>query len=380
MLNRVHIENFKCLRDVTVELSPFTALIGPNDSGKSSFLDALQTLGRLVTEPISSVFSGDREFGNLVWRKNVQQSIKLEASGKIDNEPYLYCLEFSGAARPLIESLKVGDSVLLSTSGNQMRIGQQTHQAVQGTTTLFVVAQSQQVQVQPIARKIASSLRASQEYHFDPAQMVKVSIPQADEILKPSGENLSGFLDSLNSGADRSAFEAIERDLHEAVPTLLRISLPPAKDRSGAKRLEFVLSGSNGKPTIPASLASNGALLLTAYLALAHSATTEILLIEEPENGLHPERLQLVVDLLRKMTTGQKGSRPRQVIITTHSPLLLNCVAADEVRVFSPDASHGTQVRRMDQAPDIKKLLKEFGTGELWYLLGEEKLFKGQPA
>ena len=44
MIKQVHIQNFKCLRDVTVELEPFTVLIGPNDSGKSSFLQACQVV------------------------------------------------------------------------------------------------------------------------------------------------------------------------------------------------------------------------------------------------------------------------------------------------------------------------------------------------
>lgn len=48
MIERIHIENYKCLRDVTVELGDFTVLIGPNDSGKSSFLEALQALGGIA--------------------------------------------------------------------------------------------------------------------------------------------------------------------------------------------------------------------------------------------------------------------------------------------------------------------------------------------
>ena len=65
---------------------------------------------------------------------------------------------------------------------------------------------------------------------------------------------------------------------------------------AGKKSLEFVLAGP-GKPltTIPCAHASDGAMLLTAYLALAYSEQPGMLLIEEPENGLHPSRLQAVV-------------------------------------------------------------------------------------
>jgi predicted ATPase len=157
--------------------------------------------------------------------------------------------------------------------------------------------------------------------------------------------------------------------------------MPPVQAQLGAKAIEFILSG-NGQAsvTIPASLASVGALLLTAYLTLAYSETPNLLLLEEPENGLHPSRLKLVVDILRKISAGEVGNRKRQVILTTHNPLLLNYAHASEVRVFTRDSESGTRVTSMAKVPDIDRLLKEFAVGELWYLLGEEKLFEEQPA
>src|SRR5207302_4119839 len=147
------------------------------------------------------------------------------------------------------------------------------------------------------------------------------------------------------------------------------------------KALEFILSG-NGSPavTIPGSLASGGALLLTAFLTLAYTQTPGLLLFEEPENGLHPSRLQMVLDILRKMSRGEIGNRKRQIILTTHNPLLLNYATPDEVRIFVRHPENGTHVIPMTQVPDIDRLLKEFALGELWYLLGEEKLVEGQPA
>jgi len=58
MLASLHVQNFKCLRDVEVAFGPFTVLIGLNDSGKSSILDALRLLGRTVLEPIAPRFRG----------------------------------------------------------------------------------------------------------------------------------------------------------------------------------------------------------------------------------------------------------------------------------------------------------------------------------
>jgi predicted ATPase len=116
--------------------------------------------------------------------------------------------------------------------------------------------------------------------------------------------------------------------------------------------------------TIPAILASEGALLVTAYLAIAYGAKHEILLIEEPENGLHPTRLEMVIKLLRDISTGAIGNKPRQVIITTHSPLLLNYVQPEEVRIVHRDPICGTKVVPMTGVPNLHELLHEFGVGE----------------
>jgi hypothetical protein len=84
-----------------------------------------------------------------------------------------------------------------------------------------------------------------------------------------------------------------------------------------------------------------------------------------------------VVKLLRKMSTGEVGTRPRQVIITTHNPILLNYVAPEEVRIFRRDAEMATTITPMSQVPNIQNYLREFSTGELWNMLGEEALVTG---
>ncbi len=57
MIDKIHIQNFKCLRDVEVELGPFNVLIGPNDSGKTSFLEAIRWLGAEENRPTRTSFA-----------------------------------------------------------------------------------------------------------------------------------------------------------------------------------------------------------------------------------------------------------------------------------------------------------------------------------
>lgn len=396
MLARVHIENFKCSRDVTIELGDFTILIGPNDSGKSSFLEAIQTFGNIIRHGYTAVFSGERSLPNLVWRKNPDRRIVWEVAGTTAGHTFTYHLELPVDERPPYESLESDGKKLFATE--EVTVGNaQQYNLTAGTLALAIAinqgrqlkpAQYGALYLQELIRQhpsplldIADALASTLEYQFSLDQLTKPSVPQPRITLQPSGANLAAVLDVMQNSADRSAFEALQRSLHEAIPTLSGIVLPPSSQQSGAKTLEFIVSGNGQLPvTIPGSLASGGALLLTAFLTLAYTPTPGLLLFEEPENGLHPYRLQLVLDILRKMSRGEVGNRKRQIILTTHNPLLLNYASPEEVRVFVRHPVEGTQVIPMTQVPDIDRLLKEFALGELWYLLGEEKLFAEQPA
>jgi predicted ATP-binding protein involved in virulence len=80
------------------------------------------------------------------------------------------------------------------------------------------------------------------------------------------------------------------------------------------------------------------------------------------------------------MSTGEVGHRPRQVLVTTHGPVLLNCVRPEEVRVLRLDPAVGTKVYAMEQVPDINELRRAFTSGELWTLLTENNEEEGQKA
>jgi predicted ATP-dependent endonuclease of OLD family len=75
--------------------------------------------------------------------------------------------------------------------------------------------------------------------------------------------------------------------------------------------------------------------------------------------------------LLRKMSEGDVGSRPRQVIVTTHSPMLLGYAKPEEVRIFRRDLERGTEVFPMSTVPDLERLQHALPPGDLWHLLTE---------
>jgi predicted ATPase len=408
MISRIQIKNYKCLLDVDVPLGPFNIFIGPNDSGKSSLLEAIKVLGQTARQPFNQVFAEPLTLENLVWRREQNREVSWKVEGAASDSPFSYQLALApGRQSTCGEELIIGGQRILKVVRQNEKLeavvlpdlpgGQQfgLQPGFSGLFSLFgsphnqalLYANPQARGKLPDVHPIIESLSASVEYRLDPpairnsgsdptqhpfAQNAALPVP-VSPILSTTGDNLIAVLDAIMTSPRRTNILNLENDLHSAINTLKGISLPVRPPN--AKTLSFTLNGDETEPvTIPAALASDGALLITAFLALAYGNTPEIIFIEEPENGLHYSLLKLAVEVLRKISTGKAGNRPRQVILTTHSPLLLNFAKPEEVRVFSRPDDGATRISQMEKVPNLKVLLEEFGLGELWFQLGEERL------
>jgi predicted ATPase len=221
------------------------------------------------------------------------------------------------------------------------------------------------------------SLRALQPVGFYqlPSQGVAMEAGGVDDSSEPpkigqSGEGVSTLLDYLLR-RDRKRFFAVVDALHELVPGLadLEISTPHPSNR----RLMLVIE--NGLK-LDGNLASTGVRILIVFLALAyHPSPPRTILLEEPENGVHPKRLADIMRLLREITEGKHGGQPAQVVLTTHSPYLLDLVDLDrdQLLVFRRNED-GSRTAEPADRERLKLFLDEFMLGEVWYNQGEEGL------
>lgn len=194
-------------------------------------------------------------------------------------------------------------------------------------------------------------------------------------VMDEDGKNLPALLD-FTLRHDRRRFEAYHAELKAVIPGFddLIVATPKPETRRIELKLEQGLE-------LPAENVSVGVRAMMFYLALAyHPKPPDVILIEEPENGLHPARLGEVMAVLRSITKGEHCGRAAQVIMTTHSPYLLDQVdpATDQVLVFrrNDDGSRTADpldVNRVRGMLDISKL------GEVWSLVTEQGLVAAKP-
>lgn len=285
MLRAVRIQNFRCLRDVTVELEPFTVIVGPNASGKTALADALS----LRAPPTRADFYRYRE------------------------EPVLS--DSHGVRWPF-----------------------------------------------PTPHPLGLSARAT-KYTLDPNHLRQERTADEAYVLDERGGNLANLFDTL-------AREDQERFVHQFVELVPVYADLKARARDGKKRLQFRDRWDERVWYEPEQV-SDGSLFAAALVALTFQRDTPAtIVLEDPDHGLHPYLQRQVVELLRKLSRGEIGATPVQVVCTTHSRAFLDHLEPEEVRFLSRDRETGET--RIQSAPTDNPKWREVyaryseSLGDLW--------------
>ena len=137
------------------------------------------------------------------------------------------------------------------------------------------------------------------------------------------GEELAAYLNTLKS-VEPKQFEAVEKALHTLIPSVDGIEISVSE--IGEVELRLKESG----VAVPSRVLSEGTLRLLGLLALTGVDDPPSLVgFEEPENGVHPRRIQLIAEMLKT----QLNSGDTQHIATTHSPILPDMLPDDSLFV-----------------------------------------------
>jgi predicted ATPase len=151
------------------------------------------------------------------------------------------------------------------------------------------------------------------------------------------------------------AFLEISKRFTTLFPTARSIQLTNPSSTTKALGVELTDGRSVG-----AAQLSEGMLYWLAFAALPYLTPTPIILIEEPENGLHPSRIGEVMAVLRDV------SNTSQVIIATHHPLVINELQPDEVTLITRTPERGTIATPISRTKNFEQRSKVYALGELW--------------
>ena len=362
MLRSLTLHDWKSFGDSRnrLPLAPLTLLVGPNGSGKSNALDALRFLqGAALDYPLGDVLRGRWEGQREVWpaiRGQVVEAargdrtrVTLESEWDlpkvpVDERPLEHSLTVDTKEEALLDAERLarrGQYADLDTEANALRgaVGRQPGGAINAglratgkgnaQTNTYSSARSLLGQLSPVkrihpdvipdAQSIQRAMRSVVFLDIQPRRMRDYR-PAHAQVLGTSAENVSPILNAMSA----------ER-LDDVVAWLGELCAP---DLSGvefdATKLKevmfFLVEGADTR--ISARSVSDGTLrFLGLVTALLTAAPGSLIVIEEPDVGLHPARVHLLARLLEQAT--EAGDV--QVLATTHSPTLLAHLSAESL-------------------------------------------------
>jgi ABC-type cobalamin/Fe3+-siderophores transport system ATPase subunit len=371
VITSLRIVHFKALADVTVPLGPITVLVGPNDSGKSTILQALMALSRAADQAgIEPEQLLSCPLAVAATHQDSSTPVEISADGTTSlgsTQQHHYRYRFGLATREksiVREAIEWnGKELLQGISAEPLagkildwQQGRRTYLSMRASISSAADAQPRRIEA------VASDLSAT-PLRLDPKAIASPS--RLGAPLLDDGSGLVGIVDELlTSGVGDDQIARANDVIRTLTPHVKGVAarLHP----SGGKELHFALrSGA----VIPASQMSDGVVLAAALVLISLGARTPRLLIEEPENGLHPRQLRIVADTIRSIAT----EHSIQVVLTTHSPLLLNYFGAEETLLVTRTEA-GVSVRPMSKTRSFDELAAEMSLGELWYNVGDADL------
>ncbi len=333
MIRHVVVENYKSLRRVRVELESFTALVGPNGSGKSNFIDCLAFVQECLSESIELAFK-NRGGIAAVRRRSAGHptNIGIGLSMSLpDGRTAHYA--FRIAARPGERFVVAQEQCAVwgkscAAEWFEVRNGEFTA-AIRGirprvsADRLALYAASSTDEFRPVYDFLTSMCF----YSVVPSRVRELQTPDPGDRLKRDGSNAAAVLKRLQQDDPTGErYERLCRLLSMVVPGLTRVEYRAVGHK---ETLEFKQDVGQKHPWSFSALSmSDGTLrALGLLLAVWQPGRPSVVAIEEPEATVHPAVTELVVEVLLD------AAKERQVLITTHSPDVLDHKALRDTQI-----------------------------------------------
>lgn len=363
-IEAVHFKEFGCLKNVEFTLTPIHALIGPNDSGKSTILRAVRTVVQLASGQFRGPIQKSEGRSELVpfdpGLDETSNFMLMMRLGK--NVKYSV---FKEKDKPYREISKTRESIdwlggRKDVARDWLRESRLPLQAI--------------VSPEEVPHREELELKGSLLVRLDPDALKNpgplITAQQLNEFFETKEAGIASILDFIRDRGD-GGFERIVENVISLFPSVKYVGFHTTSSRY--KELQVTLQDGT---IVSSPHLSEGLLVYLAFASLEYLNPVSILLVEEPENGLHPARIGEVMRLLREI------SKTTQVLIATHSPLVVNELEGDEITVVTRDPSEGTKATRLSETPNYLERSKVYSNGELWvsYSNGEDEapLLKGE--
>jgi predicted ATPase len=352
-LDYITVRGFKSIKSIErLPLRPINILIGSNGSGKSNFIGVFSFLHAIreghLRDYVTEAGGAEKvlHFGSKVTRE-----ICIELSFQLER--------FELKLRP------TGDDALYEYEKEfSPPNGKSDYDRV-------VTTDDQEAGWDTRMKESLNRLLNWRIYHFNDTSssslIRKTAKVDDNRFLRIDGSNLAAFLYYLHE-RHATSYRLIRRTIQRVAPFFDDFRLEPLRLKPSDIKLEW--RHKNSDQYFDASSLSDGSLRFIALATLflqPEDHIPSLILLDEPELGLHPSAIEMLASLIRQV------SKTKQVIVSTQSSLLLDHFDPEDVLVTSRLAG-ATEITRLE-TERLAEWLEEYSLGQLW----EKNEFAGRP-
>lgn len=423
MISRIEALNYRCLKHVEQPLERFQVLVGPNASGKSSFLDVVALLGDFVRDGLEeAILRNPRNprgraanVDELIFNQSAgrfELAVELRIPPNLRQQPETSSYEevryevALGRSEGNGELVIAGETLWLGSGKKEDKSLQKPELFPTEPTapeTIFIAPGKRKSPTgwRKVVNKVVESgndyFRSEKTdwnimFRVGPHKAAISGLPQDEERFPIAMWARSLLMEgirvlALNSTAmrspasqslprtflaDGSNLPLIAQDLKQHHTQIfddwvehIRTVLPDVQtinviEKPEDRSLYLAIQYACGGEPVPSWLLSDGTLRLLALTLLAYMPEHEgIYLIEEPENGIHPKAIEAVFQSLSSVYDGQ-------VLLATHSPLILGLASREQILCFAKNPSGAASVVTGRDHPRLRDWQGEVDLGTLY--------------
>ncbi len=366
MLRRVILKGFKSIKAMDLELRALNVLIGANGAGKSNLVSFFKMLNEMMAGRLQQyIGTSGRAQSLLHFGPKVTLQIEARLEFEVNNGMDTYAMRlFHAAGDTLVFAdeelsfLQTGYTsakvVPLDSGHQETRIGEKADKG------------------EPTARAIRRMLNRCRVYHFhdtSPTARVRQYCYIGDNRwLMPDAGNLAAVLLRLREENGGSAYKRIVTTIRLIAPFFDDFDLEP----SGPNKKDVILNWrEKGTDQVfgPHQFSDGTlrAICLITLLMQPEDELPDLIIVDEPEIGLHPYALSVVAALFGK------ASHHTQVLISTQSSSFLDNFDPEDVIVVNREGKE-SQFERLNPT-ELEAWLEEYSLGEVW----EKNVIGGGP-
>ena len=364
MIKSIRIVNFKSIGELTLQLGRFNCLVGMNGAGKSTVLQAFDFLSHLMLGDMDDWLKArEWDISDLNNKLRKESNITLNVVYELGNE---HILTWEGVfnrtdLRCTKElAVEIQNTTAKRTTWKRLIVDKgafsvdgKLRQEIAFTYQGSILSALKDSELSASLLAFRNTIKHMRSLELLSPQLMRKKARTSDHDIGPGGEKLSAFLDNIKGQKKDDLLTLLQR----FYPTIMDFRVSTLK--SGWKKL-IISEQFKGKNLETEATHLNDGLLRVLAILAQSSTDRSLILLDEIENGINQEIVQTLVDTL--------VSSHQQMLVTTHSPLILNYlgddVAREAVQFIYKTPGGESRIRHFFEIPRIGEKLRVMGPGD----------------